>query len=100
MNILDKKFLCPAPFTGLTINPQGDIVLCCASWNVPIAHMNNIESLESVYNSSQMQYYRDAFYNNKEQEVLKIECQACRIKAKWGLRNRMDTLPVASWICI
>ena len=63
MNILDKKFLCPAPFTGLTINPQGHIVLCCASWHVPIAHMNNIESLESVYNSSQMQYYRDTFYN-------------------------------------
>jgi len=92
MNILDKKFLCPAPFTGLTINPQGHIVLCCASYRVPIAHMNNIESLESVYNSSQMQYYRDAFYNNKEQEVLKNECQACRIKAKWGLRSRMDIL--------
>jgi radical SAM protein with 4Fe4S-binding SPASM domain len=91
MNLLDKKWICPAPFTGLTINPQGRIVLCCAS-HVPIAHMNNIESLESFYNSSQMQYYRDTFYNNKEQEVLKMECSSCQRKEKYGIHNRMDTL--------
>jgi radical SAM protein with 4Fe4S-binding SPASM domain len=92
MALLDKKWICPAPFTGLTINPQGNIVLCCASAS-PIAHMNNIESLESFYNSSQMQYYRDTFYNNKEQEVLKNECYSCQIKNKYGLpNNRMATL--------
>lgn len=91
MNLLDKEWICPAPFTGLTINPQGNIVLCCAS-SVPIAHMNNIESLTSFYNSSQMQYYRDTFYNNKEQEVLKMECMSCQIKGKYGIHNRMDIL--------
>jgi MoaA/NifB/PqqE/SkfB family radical SAM enzyme len=92
MALLDKKWICPAPFTGLTINPQGCIVLCCAS-ATPIAHMNNIESLESFYNSSQMQYYRDTFYNNKEQEVLKNECYSCQIKNRYGLpNNRMVTL--------
>ncbi len=91
MSLLDKEWICPAPFTGLTINPQGNIVLCCAS-SVPVAHMNNIESLTSFYNSSQMQYYRDTFYNNKEQEVLKMECMSCQIKGKYGIHNRMDIL--------
>ena len=92
MALLDKEWICPAPFTGLTIHPTGSILLCSASTKFPIAHMNNIESLESFYNSSQMQYYRDTFYNNKEQEVLKKECYACQTKARLGIHSKMDKL--------
>jgi len=91
--IKSNKHLCPAPFTGLTINPQGNIVLCCASGGSPIAHMNNIESLESFYNSSQMQYYRNTFIENTQEEILRNECASCRIKSSYGIRNnRMATL--------
>ena len=92
MNVIKTiKHLCPAPFTGLTVNPQGCIVLCCAS-TMPIAHMNNIESLSSFFNSSQMQYYRNTFIENKQKEILKNECTSCHIKDEYGILSRIKTL--------
>ena len=92
MNVIKTiKHLCPAPFTGLTISPNGNVVLCCAS-QVAIAHMNNIESLSSFFNSSQMQYYRNTFIENKQKEVLKMECISCHTKNDYGVLNRIKTL--------
>jgi len=91
MALLDDENMCPAPFTGLTINPQGEIVLCCAS-GAPIAHMNNVQSLESFYNSSQMQYYRNTFLNNKQNEVLKRECISCTLRQGYNVHTRRDAL--------
>ena len=89
MNVLDKPWVCPAPFTGFTIRPSGYITLCCQS-DLILDHIDNIKSLTSFYNSDQMQYYRDAFYNNKK--LLKNECQTCELQKKQCVRTRKSIM--------
>lgn len=53
-----KEYLCKAPFSGLTINPTGSLVLCCASTHKQLGHISEVESLEQFYNSEAMEATR------------------------------------------
>ena len=39
------------PETGLTINPIGEIVLCCAGDNVAVEHIKNVDNITKFFNS-------------------------------------------------
>ena len=49
---------CKVPFTGLYLQTTGDVVLCCHSQKDSLGHINDIEDLESFYNSKVMDYFR------------------------------------------
>ena len=53
-----ENSLCKVPFTGFYIGPTGNIVLCCMSQDTHLAHINNVDDLESFYNDSIMEKYR------------------------------------------
>ena len=42
---------CKVPFTGLYLQTTGNIVLCCHSQKDTLAHINDIDDLESFYNN-------------------------------------------------
>ena len=44
---------------GLTINPDGGIVLCCVSSQNKLAHISEIDDLNQFYNSSLFNYIRE-----------------------------------------
>ena len=53
-----ENSLCKSPFTGFYIGPSGNIVLCCMAQNTHLAHINDVDDLESFYNDSVMEKYR------------------------------------------
>ena len=53
-----ENSLCKHPFTGFYIGPTGNIVLCCMAQNTHLAHINDVDDLESFYNDSVMEKYR------------------------------------------
>ena len=38
------------PETGLTINPIGEMVLCCAGDNVAVSHIKDVDNLSDFFN--------------------------------------------------
>ena len=53
-----ENSLCKHPFTGFYIGPTGNIVLCCMAQDTHLAHINDVDDLESFYNDSVMEKYR------------------------------------------
>ena len=43
---------CLVPDTGITINPIGELVLCCAGDHVPVGHIKDIDDVSDFFNSS------------------------------------------------
>ena len=82
---------CKVPFTGLYLQTTGNIVLCCHSQIDTLAHINDIDDLESFYNSKVMQYYRDEL--NKGNIETLHPCKNCIYNESLGhetFRQRID----------
>lgn len=75
---------------GLTINPDGSIVLCCVSSQNKLAHISEIDDLNQFYNSSLFNYIREKMKSG----LLPTEtCQACNFARKQGHIAAID-----SWV--
>jgi len=55
---LRQDHLCAVPFTGMTINPLGQITLCCMTPGHVVGSLNEIPDLTKFYNSAVMEPYR------------------------------------------
>lgn len=56
--------ICKAPFVGMTINPQGELELCCNVFNAGETlktNINDIDDLEEFFWSNNFQKIRDQF---------------------------------------
>jgi len=78
---------CLVPDTGITINPIGEIVLCCAGDNVAIEHISNIENVSDFFNSKIYNEIRDKF---RKKEFPK-QCNVCKVHWKAGRIARFDS---------
>ena len=75
---------------GLTINPDGGIVLCCVSSQNKLAHISEIDDLNQFYNSSLFNYIREKMKSG----LLPTEtCQACNFAREQG-----HTAAIDSWV--
>ncbi len=78
---------CMVPETGLTINPIGEIVLCCAGDNVAVEHIKNIDNITEFFNS-------DIYDNLRERFQLKDfpkQCDVCKVHWEAGRIARFDS---------
>jgi len=78
---------CMVPETGLTINPIGEIVLCCAGDNVAVEHIKNIDNITEFFNS-------DIYDNLRERFKLKDfpeQCNVCKVHWEAGRIARFDS---------
>ena len=78
---------CMVPETGLTINPIGEIVLCCAGDNVAVEHIKNIDNITEFFNS-------DIYDNLRERFKLKDfpkQCDVCKVHWEAGRIARFDS---------
>ena len=75
---------------GLTINPDGSIVLCCVSSQNKLAHISEIDDLNKFYNSYLFNYIREKMKSG----LLPTEsCQACNFAREQG-----HTAAIDSWV--
>ena len=75
------------PETGLTINPIGEIVLCCAGDHVAVEHIKNIDNITEFFNS-------DIYDNLRERFKLKDfpeQCNVCKVHWEAGRIARFDS---------
>ena len=63
---------CMVPDTGITINPIGELVLCCAGDNVAIGHIKDIDNVSDFFNSDVYKDLRKKF-KLKELEAEKVK---------------------------
>lgn len=75
------------PETGLTINPIGEIVLCCAGDNVAVEHIKNINNITEFFNSSVYDDLRERF---KLKDFPK-QCNVCKFHWQAGRIARFDS---------
>jgi len=78
---------CLVPDTGLTINPIGEIVLCCAGDNVAVEHIKNIDNISDFFNSSVYNKIRERFRNKDFPE----QCNVCKVHWEAGRIARFDS---------
>ncbi len=71
---------CLVPETGLTIDPIGEIVLCCAGDNVSIGHIKDIDDITHFFNSDVYNKLRKDF---KEEKFPK-QCRVCTVHHEAG----------------
>jgi MoaA/NifB/PqqE/SkfB family radical SAM enzyme len=82
--------LCTLPWSGLTINPDGNIVVCCSSVVPTIKHISEVENLQTFFRESlEYQGIRQSFIDNEFPK----ECFTCRYKKSRGLKVQMDGWP-------
>ena len=75
---------------GLTINPDGSIVLCCVSSQNKLEQISEIDDLNQFYNSSLFNYIREKMKSG----LLPTEtCQACNFAREQG-----HTAAIDSWV--
>lgn len=78
---------CLVPETGLTINPVGEVVLCCAGDNVALSHIKDISNLTSFFNSDIYNVMRERF----KQQDMPEQCQVCVDHYNAGRIARFDS---------
>lgn len=64
---------CMVPETGITINPIGELVLCCAGDNVALSHIKDVDNLTDFFNGELYNKLREDF---KSQEF-PSQCNVC-----------------------
>jgi len=84
-----RKVICKAPFSGITINPRGYIVLCCNSTNDTIAHISEVSSLEEIYNSAEMEHVREKMEAGKISDL-----PACNNCAKMFINHKQSMMGI------
>ena len=72
---------------GLTINPDGRIVLCCVSTQKELAHISDIKDLNEFYNSSLLNEIRETM---KSGSLPEDWCYSCIKWRKNGERAAID----------
>ena len=72
---------------GLTINPDGRIILCCVSTQKELAHISDIDNLNEFYNSSLLNEIRDTM---KSGSLPEDWCFSCINWRKNGERAAID----------
>lgn len=84
-----KKYLCKAPFSGLTINPTGSIVLCCSGGPVatPLGHISEVDSLQQFYNSEIMENVRSL---HEKKAIDQSVCAGCYRQYAAGKHGMMS----------
>lgn len=78
---------CRVPQTGLTINPIGEIVLCCAADNVALSHIKDQSDLTSFFNSTVYHKIREDFQNTNFPK----QCNVCTNHYKAGRTARFNS---------
>ena len=78
---------CLVPETGLTINPIGEIVLCCAGDHVAVEHIKNIDNITEFFNSD---IYDDLRKRFKLKDFPK-QCDVCKVHWEAGRIARFDS---------
>ena len=78
---------CMVPETGITINPIGELVLCCAGDNVALSHIKDIENLTEFFNGELYDKLREDFKN----ENFPKQCNVCWNHYKAGRIARFDS---------
>ena len=78
---------CLVPDTGITINPIGEIVLCCAGDNVAIAHIKDVEDVTEFFNGEVYEKLRVDF---REGNFPK-QCNVCTKHWEAGRIARFDS---------
>ena len=78
---------CMVPDTGITINPIGELVLCCAGDNVAIGHIKDIENVSDFFNSNVYNDLRKKFKLKQFPE----QCNVCKVHYEAGRIARFDS---------
>ena len=78
---------CMVPETGLTINPIGEIVLCCAGDNVAVEHIKNVDNITEFFNSDIYDDLRERFKLKDFPE----QCNVCKVHWEAGRIARFDS---------
>lgn len=78
---------CLVPDTGITINPIGELVLCCAGDHVPVGHIKDIDNVSDFFNSD---VYNDLRKKFKLKEF-PDQCDVCKIHYEAGRIARFDS---------
>jgi len=73
---------CQVPFTGITIDSLGNLVVCCASDRFPIKHISEVDNLSTFFNSEIYEKIRKPFTDGT---FLSLEnCLHCSRAIKTG----------------
>lgn len=75
------------PDTGITINPIGELVLCCAGDNVAIGHIRDIDNVSDFFNSNVYNDLRKKFKLKQFPE----QCNVCKVHYEAGRIARFDS---------
>ena len=80
------------PFTGMTINPDGKLILCCNSTKIDVGHISEVEDLQEHFtHSPAMNAVRDQMKNG---ELPPDRCSVCIRKRKQG----NGTAAIDQWV--
>ena len=69
----ESTMKCMVPETGITINPIGEMVICCAGDNVALSHIKDVDNLTEFFNGEVYEKLRSDF---KEKSFPK-QCDVC-----------------------
>jgi radical SAM protein with 4Fe4S-binding SPASM domain len=88
MNEYEKRRpnICKFPFSGVTINPNGDFVPCCGASGVKLGHISEESSLEEYINGDAQEILRDDFKKGK----WPVSCNRCKTNRDKGLPALID----------
>ncbi len=78
---------CMVPETGITINPIGEMVLCCAGDHVAVSHIKDVDNLSEFFNGPIYNKLRQDF---KVQNFPK-QCSVCWVHHKAGRTARFNS---------
>jgi hypothetical protein len=91
---IQNDAICRMPFIGMTINPDGKIVLCCNSTKIDIGHISEVEDLQEHFtHSPAINAVRDQMKNG---ELPPDRCSVCIRKRKTG----NSTAAIDRWVKI
>ena len=76
MNEYEKRRpdICKFPFSGVTINPDGNFIPCCGASAVKLGHISEVSSLEEYINGDEQGMLRDDFKKGK----WPVSCNPCK----------------------
>ena len=88
MNEYEKRRpdICKFPFSGVTINPDGNFIPCCGASAVKLGHISEVSSLEEYINGDEQGMLRDDFKKGK----WPVSCNPCKKRRDKGQPALID----------
>jgi len=88
MNEYEKRRpdICKFPFSGVTINPDGNFIPCCGAPEVKLGHISEVSSLEEYINGDEQGMLRDDFKKGK----WPVSCNPCKKRRDKGQPALID----------